>query len=82
MATFIICIGSDALEVYNSLPFVREDDKMVMSNVMSNVMSKDAEWHWSKEHENAFQRIKHDRTENSCTVSTSRYPIQSLGKLF
>ena len=24
----------------------------------------------------------HDRTENSCTVSTSRCPIQSLRKLF
>lgn len=34
VATFITCIGSDALEVYNSLPFEREDDKMVMSKVL------------------------------------------------
>lgn len=34
MVTFIMCIGSDALEVYNSLPFEREDDKMVMSKVL------------------------------------------------
>ena len=26
--------------------------------------------------------IMHDRTENLCTVSTSRSPIQSLRKLF
>ena len=34
VATFITCIGSGALEVYNSLPFEREDDKMVMSKVL------------------------------------------------
>jgi len=34
VATFITCIGSDALEVYNSLPFEREDDNMVMSKVL------------------------------------------------
>ena len=31
VAKFITCIGSDALEVYNSLPLEREDDKTVMS---------------------------------------------------
>ena len=34
MATFIACIGSDALEVYNSLPFESDEDKMIMSKVL------------------------------------------------
>ena len=33
-ATFITCIGSDALEVYNSLPFESDEDKMIMSKVL------------------------------------------------
>ncbi|XP_015759420.1 PREDICTED: uncharacterized protein LOC107338702 [Acropora digitifera] len=34
VATFITCIGSDALEVYNSLPFENDEDKMIMSKVL------------------------------------------------
>ena len=34
VATFITCIGSDALEVYNSLPFESDEDKMIMSKVL------------------------------------------------
>ena len=34
VATFIICIGSKALEVYNDLPFEAEEDKQVMSKVL------------------------------------------------
>ena len=39
VATFVTCIGSNALEVYNSLLFEREDDKMVMSKVLE-IMEK------------------------------------------
>ena len=34
VATFITCIGSDALEVYNGLPFESEEEKQVMSKVL------------------------------------------------
>ena len=34
VATFITCIGSDVLEVYNSLPFESDEDKMIMSKVL------------------------------------------------
>ena len=34
VATFITCIGSEALEVYNGLPFEKEEDKHIMSTVM------------------------------------------------
>ncbi|KAL9976621.1 hypothetical protein ACROYT_G013943 [Oculina patagonica] len=34
VATFITCIGSEALEVYNGLPFEREEDKQMMSKVL------------------------------------------------
>ena len=34
VATFITCIGSDVLEVYNSLPFESDKDKMIMSKVL------------------------------------------------
>ena len=34
VASFITCIGSEALEVYNGLPFENEEDKHIMSNVM------------------------------------------------
>ena len=34
MATFITCIGSEALEVSNGLPFEAEEDKRVMSKVL------------------------------------------------
>ena len=34
MATFIACIVSEALEVYNGLPFEGEEDKEVMSKVL------------------------------------------------
>ena len=33
VATFIACIGSEALEDYNGLPFEAEEDKQVMSNL-------------------------------------------------
>ena len=34
VATFITCIGSDALEVYNSLSFESDEDKIIMSKVL------------------------------------------------
>ena len=34
VATFITCIGSDGLEVYNSLLFERKDNKMVTSKLL------------------------------------------------
>ena len=34
VATFITCIGSDALEVYKALPFESDEDKMIMSKVL------------------------------------------------
>ena len=34
VATFITCIGSEALEVYNGLPFEAEEDKQVMTKVL------------------------------------------------
>ena len=34
VATFITCIGSEALEVYHGLPFENEEDKHIMSKVM------------------------------------------------
>lgn len=34
VATFITCIGTEALEVYNGLPFENEEDKNVMNTVL------------------------------------------------
>ena len=34
VATFITCIGTEALEVYNGLPFENEEDKDVMNTVL------------------------------------------------
>ena len=34
VATFITCIGPEALEVYNGLPFENEEDKHIMSTVL------------------------------------------------
>ena len=34
VATFITCIGSEALEVYNGLPFEAKENKQVMSKVL------------------------------------------------
>nr|XP_058958995.1 uncharacterized protein K02A2.6-like [Pocillopora verrucosa] len=34
VATFITCIGTEALEVYNGLPFEKEEDKDVMNTVL------------------------------------------------
>ena len=34
MATFITCIGKEALEIHNDLPFRREEEKSDMTKVL------------------------------------------------
>ena len=34
VATFITCVGDDAIEIYNALPFEQEEDKQNMSKVL------------------------------------------------
>ena len=41
VATFITCIGKEALEIHNGLPFRTEDEKVDINKVLGNVLHRE-----------------------------------------
>ena len=45
IATFNTCIGLEALEVYNDLPFEREENKQMVRKLTHSLMPFTPKWH-------------------------------------